>query len=394
LKKFFSAIFSLLIIAGIYFAVYVNQKFTTEQINKVKGMYYVNLGDAAYNELKMHKAIKLYNIGVKLFPGHYGAWENLGNIYVAYEDYPAALYAYTQAFIHNPALMTARMKYGVIATQKMGNFDDALVQFNEVVNTKRKLVTIPYIYDNAESTKQNKAIAYYNIGVTYRLKSIYSTDDWETQRKYMSEAIQAYTKSLEIAPNKYDTLYNLGLAYHIAQRYNDAGLLYCKAIQVKPMNYEAHYNLGVLLRRMRKYQDSYNELEKAATLITALDEDDVQIQYVALILNDIMHQMYSNESYQKQLQREKIEEEMIRQARAKKWHFNFRFGKKENYDNYDQEYWYEEDSENNKKKIKSTLGEGIKIIDGKITATEDLDKAVTEEFSKCPSIKYFKGVYD
>jgi tetratricopeptide (TPR) repeat protein len=202
------------------------------------------------------------------------------------------------------------------------------------------------------------------------------------------------TYNLGFAPNKYDTLYNLGLAYHIAQRYNDAGLLYCKAIQVKPMNYEAHYNLGVLLRRMRKYQDSYNELEKAATLITALDEDDVQIQYVALILNDIMHQMYSNESYQKQLQREKIEEEMIRQARAKKWHFNFRFGKKENYDNYDQEYWYEEDSENNKKKIKSTLGEGIKIIDGKITATEDLDKAVTEEFSKCPSIKYFKGVYD
>lgn len=375
-------------------AVYVNQKFTTAQINKVKGMYYVNLGDAAYREYKMHKAIKLYNQGVKLFPGHYGGWENLGNIYVAYEDYPAALYAYSQAYKHNPALMTARMKYGVIATQKMGNFDDALVQFNEVVNTKRKLVTIPFIYDNAESTKQNKAIAYYNIGVTYRLKSLYSGDNWEKQRKYLSEAIQAYTKSLEIVPYKYDTLYNLGLAYHIAERYNDAGVLYCKAIKLKPMSYEAHYNLGVLLRRMRKYQDSYDELEKAATLITALDEDNVQIQYVALILNDIMTQIYANESYRKQRQREKLEEEMIRQARSKTWHFNIKFlSPKEHYDEYNEDFWYEEDIKNKKKK-KSVLGEGIKIINGKVTATEDLDKAVTEEFSKCPGLKYFKGVYD
>lgn len=375
-------------------AVYVNQKFTTAQINKVKGMYYINLGDAAYRELKMHKAIKLYNHGVKLFPGHYGGWENLGNIYVAYEDYPAALYAYSQAFKHNPSLMTARMKYGVIATQKMGNFDDALVQFNEVVNTKRKLITIPFIYDNAESTKQNKAIAYYNIGVTYRLKSLYSGDDWEKQRKYLSEAIQAYIKSLEIVPYKYDTLYNLGLAYHIAERYNDAGVLYCKAIKMKPMSYEAHYNLGVLLRRMRKYQDSYDELEKAATLITALDEDDVQIQYVALILNDIMTQIHANESYKRQLEREKLEEELIRQARSRTWHFNIKFfSKKEHYDEYNEDFWYEEDIKNKKKK-KSTLGDGIKIIKGKVTATEDLDKAVTEEFSKCPALKYFKGVYD
>lgn len=378
---------------GIYLGIYVNQKFTTEQINKVKGMYYVNLGDAAYRDFKMNKAIKLYNHGVKLFPGHYGGWENLGNIYVAYEDYPSALHAYSQAFTHNPTLMTARMKYGVVATQKMGNFDDALVQFNEVVDTKRKLITIPFIYDNAESTKQNRAIAYYNIGVTYRLKALYAGDDWEKRRMYLAEAIKAYNKSLDIAPYKYDTLYNLGLAYHIAERYSDAGYLYCKAIKLKPMSYEAHYNLGVLLRRMRKFQESYDELEKAATLITALDEDSVQIQYVALILNDVLNQIHTNESYQRQLRREQIEEEMIRQARAKTWHFKFKFFNKDSYDDDDDDL-YEDDKKNKKKKKDSVLGDGIKIVNGKVTATEELDKAVTEEFSKCPSLKYFKGVYD
>ena len=392
MKKFFSAVFSILLIIGIYLVIYVNQKFTTEQINKVKGMYYVNLGDAAYRELKMNKAIKLYNLGVKLFPGHYGGWENLGNIYVAYEDYPSALHAYSQAFEHNPALMTARMKYGVIATQKMGNFDDAIHQFEEVVDTKRKLITIPFIYDNAESTKQNRAIAYYNIGVTYRLKSLYTADDWELQRKYLSQAINAYNKSLEIVPHKYDTLYNLGLAYHIAERYSDAGYLYCKAIKLKPMSYEAHYNLAVLLRRMKKYKDSYDELEKAATLITALDNDDVQIQYVALILNDVMHQMYGNEYYQKQLRREQIEEEMLREARAKNWYMHIRLFKKDPFFDDDDELSNLE--KDKKKKEKSILGDGIEIVNGKITANEKLDKAVTKEFSKCPSLKYFKGVVD
>lgn len=391
MKKFFSAIFSILLIVGIYLVVYVNQKFTTEQINKVKGMYYVNLGDAAYRELKMNKAIKLYNHGVKLFPGHYGGWENLGNIYVAYEDYPSALHAYAQAFKHNPALMTARMKYGVIATQKMGNFDDAIHQFEEVVDTKRKLVTIPFIYDNAESTKQNRAIAYYNIGVTYRLKSLYTADDWELQRKYLSQAINAYNKSLEIVPYKYDTLYNLGLAYHIAERYSDAGYLYCKAIKLKPMSYEAHYNLAVLLRRMKKYKDSYDELEKAATLITALDKDDVQIQYVALILNDVMHQMYGNEYYKKQLRREQIEEDMLREARAKNWYMHIRLFKKDPFFDDEDEL---SGASNDKKKKGSVLGEGIEIVNGKVTATEELDKAVTKEFAKCPSLKYFKGVVD
>lgn len=389
MKKFFSALLSLLLIVGIYFWLYAHKNFTVKQINKVKGMYYVNLGDAAYRELKMNKAIRLYNYGVKLFPGHYGGWENLGNIYVAYEDYPSALYAYSQAFKHNPEMMTSRMNYGIIATQKMGNFDDAIKQFREVTQTKRKIITIPYIYDNAESTKYNKATAFYNMGVTYRLKSLYSSDDWEKSRKFMNEAIKAYNKSLEIQPNSYETLYNLGLAYHIAERYNEAGTLYCKAIKNKPMSYEAHYNLAILLRKMKKYQDSFEELEKAATLIAALDEESVQIQYVALVMNDVMHQIYGNDYYQKQLEREKMEEELYKQVKEKKWKFKLDFWNKD----INKELAKEEEKEEKNSK-QTILGEGIELVNGKITASDELDKAIMKSFAKCPSMKYFVGVYD
>ena len=168
-RRFISAIFSLLVIAGIAAAIYFNQGFIkTHIINRAKGMYYVHKGDEAYRKMKTNKAIKFYNKGLKLFPGHYTAWYNLGNIYVSYEDYYSALYSYSQAFKHNPKMMVARMNYGIVATQKLGNFDIAIDQFNKIVKTKRKLLSIPYIFNNRVSTKANRAIAYYNIGVTYR----------------------------------------------------------------------------------------------------------------------------------------------------------------------------------------------------------------------------------
>ena len=247
MKKLLSALFSLFVLAGICVAVYFNQQFVKVQADKVRGMYYVYKGDKAYSHMKMQHAIGFYNKGLKLYPGHYGAWYNLGNIYVAYEDYYSALYAYSQAFKYNPRMMIARMNYGIVASEKLGDFDSALKQYDEIIKTKRKLLKIPYVYNNRISYKENKAIAYYNKGHTYRMKSLYSNDDWEIQRKYLAKAIQEYKKSLEISPNSYDTLFNLGLAYHISGNYDEAGKCYCKAIGSAPMNYEAHYNLAILL---------------------------------------------------------------------------------------------------------------------------------------------------
>ena len=131
-----------------------------------------------------------------MFPNHYGAWYNLGNIYVAYEDYESALYAYSQAFKYNPKMMVARMNYGIIATEKMGNFDSALKQYDKIIKTKRKLISIPYVYNNKLSTAENKAIAYYNTGVTYRMKSLYAGDDWELQKKIFIKSDKSIPKNL------------------------------------------------------------------------------------------------------------------------------------------------------------------------------------------------------
>ena len=101
MRKFISALFSIAVIALIVVGVYFHQQFVLHQIDKVKGMYYVYKGDKAYRVMDTKDAIKYYNTALSFYPKHYGAWYNLGNIYVAYEDYSSALYAYAQAFKYN-----------------------------------------------------------------------------------------------------------------------------------------------------------------------------------------------------------------------------------------------------------------------------------------------------
>ncbi len=376
LRKLLSAIFALLVLAAICVAAYFNQQFTIRQVNKVRGMYYVYKGDKAYQNYKMPMAIKYYNKGLSLYPDHYGAWYNLGNLYVAYEDYYSALNAYEQAFKHNPRMMIARMNYGIIASEKLGDFDSALKQYNQIIKTKRHLVSIPYVYDNTISYKENKAIAYYNIGVTYRLKSLYSSADWEKQRKYLVKAIKAYKKSIEINPNSYDAQFNLGLAYHAAGNYDEAGRCYCKAISLVPTNYEAHYNLAVLLRKLGHYKEAYEEIDKATTLITALDENSVTQQYVAIVMNDISRNAY-NKEYRKHLENVlEAEESKTKEHMAKS---------KDDI----------KTKETKKDKEKGTItSKGINFVNGKIVTTDELDQAILDDFGTCSALKYFEPDYN
>ena len=92
LYKLFSIVVLLLMGAVVYF----NQAWFLKQYDKMCSMYYIHKGDKAFRKLKLQRAIDHYNTALKLFPEHYSAWFNLGNIYVVYEDYYSAVDAYEQ----------------------------------------------------------------------------------------------------------------------------------------------------------------------------------------------------------------------------------------------------------------------------------------------------------
>lgn len=372
LKKLLSGMFSIFIITVLLVTAYFNRAYIRHQVDKVKGMYYVHLGDVAYKKYNVRDAILYYNKGLSLYPKHYSAWHNLGNIYVEYEDYYSALHAYSQAFKYNPKMVIARMNYGIVSSELLGNFDDALKQYDKVISTKRKLISIPYVFNNKESSKDNRAIAYYNKGVTYRMKALYSAEDWELQRQYMSLAIRNYQQSIKINPNSYDAQYNLGTAYHISGDYERAGRCYCKAINLEPTSYEAHYNLAVLLYKLGHYQEAYEEIDKAITLITALDENSALLEYIANVMNEISREVYYNEDYKR---REKYRSviALSDKNKTKKLNKNTKKEKK-----------------NSKKDNNSITSDGINFVNGKVVPTEELDKIIIEDFGSCPSLIYFE----
>lgn len=339
MKKFFSFLFTLLVIAAIGAMIYLHPAFFTRQLDKVRGMYYVHKGDKALKELKLQKAISYYNRAVQLYPEHYGAWYNLGNIYVVYEDYYSAVDSYEKAFEYNPKMMIARMNYGIVSAEKLGDFDGAIDQYNEILKTKRHLLSIPFVYSNRKSYKVNKGLAYYNKGVAYKQKSVYLDEDWELRRQYLLKALEAYKQACKILKNDYDARYNLALTYQLLGDYKEAGLTYCKAIELNPMNYEAHYNLAVLLRHLKYYKESLEELEKATTLIGAGDAHNVasRQRYVFDVMNDVTRTIIANSN-----------SDLIEKISDK-----------------------------------PTQSSNVTYVNGKIVLTDELDQAIVKNFKVC-----------
>lgn len=352
MKKFFSGLFTLLILAAIGALVYLHPDFFHRQLNKVRGMYYVHKGDKALKKQKLQKAINYYNTALILYPEHYGAWYNLGNIYVVFEDYYSAVDAYEKAFEYNPKMIIARMNYGIVSAEKLGDFDGAIDQYDKIIETKRHLLSIPFVYSNRKSYKVNKGLAYYNKGVAYKQKSIYIEDEWEYRHKYLMEALKAYKEACKILKKDYDARYNLALTYHLLGDYKEAGLTYCKAIELNPLNYEAHYNLAILLRHLKYYKESLEELEKATTLITNSGGNNMasRQRYVFDVMNDVTRTILANTN-----------NDLI-----------------------------EKISDDEKTSDMPT----VTYVNGKLVLTEELDKAIIKNFKVCGAKEIFQEDID
>lgn len=344
IKKLFSKTFLviLMIIGG--FCVFFYWGWFTKQYDKCAGMYYVYQGDKAYKKDELQKAIDYYNRGLGLYPEHYGAWFNLGNIYVSYEDYYAAADAYEKAIEYNPKYTLARMNLGIVSTEKLGDFNEAISQYNAIIGTRKHLWFIPFIFSNLKSEKINRGLAYYNMGVAYREKSLYMDRNREHSYEYLMKSIQAYKNAARILKKDYDTRYNLAIAYHLAGDYQNAGLNYCKAIELRPMNYEAHYNLAILLRHLKMYKESYNEIEKAGILLSNSDVNSNVSTYIFDVLNDVSRTLVVNDDYRYLIE-----------------HFD-----------------------------DAQINNSITYVNGKIVATDALDKAMLNNFKTCETKRFFE----
>ena len=254
------------------------------EFNKVKAYYYIYKGDKAYKEHNLQEAVNYYEYGIKLHPRHYKAMYNLANIYVAYEDYYSALKNYEKALEIKPDYDVARIDYAIILSETY-RVDKAIEEYKKVIDTKPKFIKIPFLVDNKKSYNHNRGVAYYNMGLTYRTKSLLAGLNDYARYNYLNKASTSYKNAVDIL-NSYNSNYNLGLIHQLLKNKNQAGFYYCKAIALSPMEYEAHFNLAVLLNDLEEYQGAQEEFQKAGLILDSKGEG-VKTAYIYNVLDEV-----------------------------------------------------------------------------------------------------------
>ncbi len=273
-------------------SLYFYKDWYIRQYHKCVGFYYVNKGDKAFRTRKYQKAINYYKAALTHYPGHSGASCNLGNIYVSFENYYEAVNAYENALRYRPDYMVCRMDLGIILAEKMANYDRAIQEYGNIINSKPQIVHIPFIYSNKKMTTVNKGRALYNMGLAYRGKSVYMGDKASISVKYLKQARDSYIKAKSYLKHDYDNTYNLALTNHLLGDYNAAAREYCNAINIDPERYEAHYNFALLLRSMKRNKEALTEFEKT-TLLLDYDNNRKRNKYILGIIREITRRILS-----------------------------------------------------------------------------------------------------
>lgn len=255
------------------------------------------MGDKEYRRGKYQEAIDHYVKALEIFPKHIKARYNLANIYVVYEDFPTAAEEYQKVLSYDPKYLNARINLGILTAEEFQDYDRAIEEYARVINVKPNFLNIPFIYDNRSQILKAQEIAYYNMGLAYRDKSmLYSSDSLE-YNSLLLKATEAYEKALRLNPKNYDAQYNLALTAHLLGLYTDALTGYCKAMLIAPLNYEAHFNLAILLKQKNMYKESFEEFKDAGSLV-AYKGYSFQAAQIFSMLNEVSKMAIAEHGYE------------------------------------------------------------------------------------------------
>ena len=258
--------------------------------------YYVYKGDKAYKEKNLIGAINNYKMALNYYPKHAKGNYNLANIFAVYEDYISALEYYEYAIKYKPDFINARIALGILLSEKFYEYDRAIREYQTSIDEAPFRIEIPFVYKNEDYISYNKAVAYYNMGLAYKWKSlIYGQTKYEIQ-KNLKKASESYKNAIKIKKDMYDAYFNLALSLHLSGDLDEAKKYYCKCINMRPLDYDAHYNMAVLLREQKNFLDAILELEKAALIIDA-EGDGFKTRYIYDVLNETSSRLYSQEDY-------------------------------------------------------------------------------------------------
>ena len=296
------------LVLGVTFCIKFPHKVVTAK-NIVYSYYYVWQGDKYYKKKELLEAIKSYRKALEYYKYHAKANYNLANILAVYEDYISALEYYEYAVKYKPKFMNARIALGVLLSEKFYEYNRAISEYQAAIDNAPFRLKIPLIYENEDYIHYNKAVAYYNMGLAYKWKSLVYGLEPEEVRENLKKAVDSYKNAIKIENKMYDAYFNLALSLHLLGDIDEAKKMYCKCINMRPFDYDAHYNMAILLREQKNFLDAILELEKAALIIDA-EGDGFKTRYIYDVLSETSAKLYAQDDYASL--KEKLDNDPIR----------------------------------------------------------------------------------
>jgi Flp pilus assembly protein TadD len=98
---------------------------------------------------------------------------------------------------------------------------------------------------------------------------------------HREEAIRGLERAIEIYPNYFRALNDLGVIYMKMSKLDDAARMFDRASKIAPRVYHPRLNLGIILTRRGKYKE-------AVTLLDALYRENQSISDVRIALADVL----------------------------------------------------------------------------------------------------------
>ncbi len=141
----------------------------------------------------------------------------------------------------------------------MTSTEDLLNKAKKLKNDKRYEESIEVLEDIFKKNPQSDEIRTELINVLLSC-GVYLSDEFVME---FEEAIKYFNKILEIDPNNYRAIYNIGIAHFNMGDMNKAMIAYNDAIKIKPDYKHCYYNIGLIYEVKENLKEALKFYKKA-----------------------------------------------------------------------------------------------------------------------------------
>ncbi|HID96215.1 MAG TPA: tetratricopeptide repeat protein [Candidatus Latescibacteria bacterium] len=216
-----------------------SRKWSLDPDARITAMQLVLKGRGLYNRGDFQAAKELFAEAVDVSPSYYMAYKMLGLSLLNLGDFAEAervlkFYCWNVLDIESILLYSLALY--------------SCKDYTQAINLLQKVTKAVC------ASPEEKAIAYYQMGES------------KAKLNKLKEAESCLIRSLELAPDSYDTLVKLGKVSAQLEDFKQAQDLLCKAIELNPQKEEAFNNLGVVLWKVGQKKEALEKFQKALSI--------------------------------------------------------------------------------------------------------------------------------